>query len=141
MCSRHAGSGLAADGHEICFDMHEFYINCTHVCIHKMSEMQMILRQLQTLQLRFNTLDKHHNLLQQEYLEVHRGLDQTNEIMHRMHARNFSNPTPTTQENTAVPASNTTKVTCDLVYNRTTTRFILPDTQPDTTTPAKMQDH
>ena len=93
--------------------------------------MQIILQQLRTLQLRFDTLDKHHNLLQKEYLEVHQGLDQTNEIVRRMHAKKFSHTITIPQENTAVSASNTKTVTCDLVFNHTTTRITLPDTQPD----------
>jgi len=121
--------------------MRYFYINGTRISTHKMSEMQMILQQLQTLHLRFNTLEKHHTLLQKEYLEVHRGLEQTNEIVYRMHAKNFSQPTPTQQDSIAVSASNQQGVTCDLVFHRTTTRIALPGTNPDTTTPAKKPAH
>ena len=98
-----------------------------------MSEMQMVIQQLQTLQRQFDTLEKDNALLQMEFTEVHRGLEQTNEIVHRLHVAYFANDTPTPPQEAIMHAkmsmAKVDHVICDLVYNQTSTVITLSDTE------------
>jgi len=93
-----------------------------------MSEIHTVLENFKTLQETFTHLQYQNTQLQQQLMEVRNGIEQTNEMIHRLHTKNLTSAPFASAEDSKVHTKiNTDKMLCcDLVYNRDTTVITLP---------------
>ena len=96
-----------------------------------MSNMNPVLQQTLVLECRLKELETQFAVFQQEVLDINQLIQQTNEMLRRMNAANFTEKDENnTTSDTNKPHTYVQKLICEFVYNNATIFATPPIVQP-----------